>query len=214
MRGILVVNFKAYPQAMGANALLLAEAIQRSIPEAIVAAQAADLAPLAQRGMRVFAQHVDPLLPGARTGSILAESVKAAGAAGSLLNHAEKPLEPAALAFAVERCKLAGLETLVCVDNLARAVEISRLRPTYLAFEDPELIGKRIPVSAARPEALQAFARVVARKTIPLCGAGIASGEDARAARELGLQGVLVSSAVVTSRSPQDILADLREGLG
>ncbi len=40
----------------------------------------------------VFAQHMDPLKIGRGVGSVLPEALKAAGAVGVLLNHAERPL--------------------------------------------------------------------------------------------------------------------------
>ncbi|WP_372934689.1 triose-phosphate isomerase, partial [Mariniphaga sediminis] len=40
----------------------------------------------------VFAQHMDPLPVGRGLGSVLPEAVKAAGAVGVMLNHAERPM--------------------------------------------------------------------------------------------------------------------------
>ena len=37
---------------------------------------------------------------------------------------------------------------------------------------------------------------------IPLCGAGIVSGEDVKKAIELGTRGVLVASSIVKSKDP------------
>ena len=52
----------------------------------------------------VFAQHIDPIKPGNSTGHILAESVKEAGAVGTLINHSERQL------------KLIDIDAIICVD--------------------------------------------------------------------------------------------------
>jgi triosephosphate isomerase len=47
---------------------------------------------------------------------------------------------------------------------------------------------------------------------IPLCGAGITSGDDIAAALKLGTQGVLLASGVVKAKNPLDVLMDLAKG--
>ncbi|HBV51811.1 MAG TPA: triose-phosphate isomerase, partial [Clostridiales bacterium] len=61
----------------------------------IVTPQYTDIRLLAENTERilVFAQHMDCLPIGRGLGSVLPEAVKAAGAKGVMLNHAEKPLD-------------------------------------------------------------------------------------------------------------------------
>ena len=42
-----------------------------------------------------------------------------------------------------------------------------------------------------------------------LCGAGISTGEDVKAAIELGAEGVLLASGVVKAKNPRKVLLDL-----
>ena len=62
--------------------------------DVIVTPQYTDISLLANNTERilVFAQHMDYLPVGRGLGSVLPEAVKAAGAVGVMLNHAEKPL--------------------------------------------------------------------------------------------------------------------------
>jgi len=46
-----------------------------------------------------------------------------------------------------------------------------------------------------------------------LCGAGISTGEDVKAAIGLGTEGVLLASGVVKSADPKAVLLDLVSGI-
>ena len=66
----------------------------------------------------VLAPHMDPLRPGRGISKILPESVKAAGAAGVMLNHAEHPLDFRTLKETIERAQELELLTVVCADSV------------------------------------------------------------------------------------------------
>ncbi|RLG73798.1 MAG: triose-phosphate isomerase, partial [Thermoprotei archaeon] len=87
---VLVINFKTYVQATGRRALELAKVAERVAKELnveiIVAVQPVDVRLIAENvEIPVYAQHIDPIKPGAHTGHILPEAVKEAGAKGTLL---------------------------------------------------------------------------------------------------------------------------------
>jgi len=69
-------------------------------------------------------------------------------------------------------------------------------------------------VSKADPDIIaDTVDRVSSVSDVPvLCGAGITSGEDVEAAKELGAEGVLVASGVVKADSPRDAMLDLVTG--
>jgi triosephosphate isomerase len=93
---------------------------------------------------------------------------------------------------------------------------VATLKPDIIAVEPPELIGTRIPVSRAKPEAVTDTIKLVRRvnKKVPiLCGAGINSGQDVAAALRLGTQGVLVASGVVKAKSPYAIMREFAYAL-
>jgi triosephosphate isomerase len=85
------------------------------------------------------------------------------------------------------------------------------LGPDAVAVEPPELIGTGTPVSKADPDIItDTVDRVSDVSEVPvLCGAGITSGDDVEAARELGAEGVLVASGVVKAESPREAMLDL-----
>lgn len=218
---LIAVNYKLYPQATGRAALELTRALERAARAAggsvAVAPGFLELAEVA-RGARlpVLAQHVDALEPGQGTGHVTVESVRAAGAVGSILNHAERRLGIEALRGSVARLRSAGLASLVCAADVAATMEAARLAPDLVAVEPPELIGGDVSVTTAEPRvvsgAVEAVKRVAPRVKV-LCGAGVKSGKDVRRALELGADGVLVASGVVAAKDPERALLDLLEGL-
>ncbi|MGE5073771.1 MAG: triose-phosphate isomerase [Anaerolineae bacterium] len=105
--------------------------------------QAVDIRLLAaaMQNVQVFAQHMDALEIGRGIGAVLPEALQAAGATGTLLNHAERKLSLETLERTIRRADNVGLGTMVCADHLAEAVAVARLHPNVIIAEAPELIG-------------------------------------------------------------------------
>ena len=214
---LIVLNFKVYSEALGEKALKLAE-IAEEISEnsgvtVAVAPPITELRQIASKiSIPVFSQHVDPYPPGSRTGAILIEAVKEAGAVGSLINHSEKRMLLADISAAINRLRENGLLSLLCADTVETTRAGAALNPDIIAVEPPELIGTGIPVSKARPEVVKGAVEAV-KSLNPgihvLCGAGISSGEDVAKAIELGAEGVLLASAYVKAREPSKILESM-----
>lgn len=216
----VVVNAKAYAEATGAGGRSLLrnlERVAKAHPVAL-APPTTELALLAgkARAVGLFAQHADPLPPGTGTGFVTAAAIKAAGAVGSIANHAEHKVPPARAKATVAALRGAGLWSLLCADSLAECRALARLRPTAIAIEPPELIGGDVSVTTADPrivaDAVKAV-RKLAPATLVLCGAGVKSGADVAAARRLGAYGVLVASGVVKAKNPAAAVRDLVSGL-
>jgi triosephosphate isomerase len=219
MKPLLIINFKTYEEATGKNALKLAKVIEKfansKSVEIILAVQPTDIRLLSENTkLTIFSQHIDPIKFGANTGWILPEAVKYAGARGTLLNHSERRLEDEKLKETIIRCKEIGLRTVVCAETLEKAIKIALLKPDYIAFEPPELIGGDISVSKAKPEIIKKFVEEVKEKlSIPiLCGAGVKNEEDVRKAKELGVDGILVASGVVKAKKPEEAVKNLLKG--
>ncbi len=70
----------------------------------------------------IFAQHMDPIHTGRGLGSVLPEAIKAAGAHGVMLNHAEKPITISDLNKAIKRADEVGLVSIVCADTIEEAI--------------------------------------------------------------------------------------------
>ena len=218
---IILINFKTYEEATGKGALKLAETAEKVSLETQVciglAPQLTDIAPVAGLvALPIFAQHVDSIKPGSFTGHVLPESVKEAGANGTLINHSERRLKLADIDAAIRRTRKVGLVSLVCANNPDVSAAVAALRPEMLAVEPPELIGTGIPVSKAKPEVVSGTVKLVKEITsdvVVLCGAGISQGEDVNAALKLGTKGVLVASAVVKAKDPYKVLLEFAEAI-
>jgi len=160
----------------------------------------------------VFAQHIDGADAGGFTGHINADCVYFAGAVGTLINHSERRILLSEIDFAIQSAKKAGLQTIVCTNNIAVTSAAAALSPDFVAIEPPELIGSGIPVSKANPDIVRGSVNAVKRinsKVRVLCGAGISTGNDVEAALELGAEGVLLASGVIKAKDPKAALFDL-----
>jgi triosephosphate isomerase len=160
----------------------------------------------------VFAQHLDGVGPGAFTGHITAESIRSAGAKGTLLNHSEKRITLADIEAAIRAATEHHLETIVCTNNDATSAAAAALEPGFVAVEPPELIGGKISVSEADPEIVRRSVAAVQRvnpNVHVLAGAGIHSGNCVKTALELGTDGVLLASSVVKAEEPGSVLREL-----
>lgn len=106
--------------------------------------QTVDIAPIAKatRHIKIFAQHMDALRPGRGMGSTLPEALKAVGAHGTFLNHAEKKLSLPEIVAAIGRAREVGLLSLVCVDNIEQALCVAEFRPDLLLLESEAQIGR------------------------------------------------------------------------
>jgi triosephosphate isomerase len=216
---VMIINFKTYLEATGKNAIELAKKAEKVSRETGVyigvAPQLADLRPVAEAvAIPVFAQHIDSIKPGSHTGHVLAESVKEAGAVGTLINHSERQLKLSDIDEIVKITRQKGLISVVCANNPSISAAVASLKPDIVAIEPPELIGTGIPVSKSQPEIVSGtvgLVREVNEKVIILCGAGISHGEDVTAALKLGTQGVLVASGIVKAKDPYRIIREFAE---
>jgi len=218
---LILVNFKTYIETTGKRALELAKIAEKVSLETgvciAVAPQFMDISAITREiEIPVFAQHIDPIAAGSHTGLILAEAVKEAGAAGTLVNHSEKQLILNDIATIIKRAKEVGLTTCVCANNPEVSAAVAALNPDILAVEPSELIGTGIPVSKAKPEVVTETIKLVKGinpdATI-LCGGGITSGEDVAVALKLGTKGVLLTSGVVKVKEPHKVLTEMARAL-
>ena len=218
---IVIVNYKTYLEGTGKKAVELARSAQKVNKETgvcfAVAPQTVDIhAVAASVDIPVFAQNVDPFMPGGYTGHVLPEAVKEAGAVGTLVNHSEMRLKLADVDEVLTRAKAVGLTTVVCTNNMAVSAAAAALKPDMIAVEPPELIGSGIPVSKAQPEVVTGTVesvRKVNRSVVVLCGAGITSGEDVAAAIKLGTEGVLVASGIVKAKDAYKVMLNFAQAI-
>ena len=214
---VIIINYKTYIQATGKGALNLTKVCEKVIKEhgvnIIVAVQATDIYQLAQETeVPIYAQHIDPITPGSHTGFVLPEAIREAGAVGTLLNHAEHKIDLKDLETTHAKVKEFKFETCLCAANPESSGVLSALNPTFVAFELPSLIGTGISISKAEPELVEKSVKNIIKNgkhVIPLCGAGVSTGEDVYSALKLKTKGVLLASAFTKAKDPEKVLIDM-----
>ena len=216
MKPLILLNFKTYPEAAGKKALLLAkklEKVKTKKYEMVIAPSLPTLEEVAAgTSLTVFAQHTDLAGLGPFTGKISAQELKKIGVKGTLLNHSERKIPLSILKTIAADCRKNKLIVVICASSLEEAKQVARLKPDYLAYEPPELIGGNVSVTKAKPEVISKAVELVAKispKTKVLCGAGVQAREDILKALQLGTKGVLIGHAVPKARNPAKLLGEL-----
>lgn len=203
---IVIINFKTYKQ--GEDVLKLAKTIESVDKSIIVGVQAMYLKEVSDKTkLAVYAEHVDPYLPGRNTGFILPEDVKAAGADGVFLNHSEHRLDFRTVKETVQRCKKLKLKICIFAKDLNEAKKMKKLNPDFLAIEPPELVGGNISVSTAKPGLIKRISASLGGNF--LVGAGIKDYNDVKTSMELGASGIAVASGITKAKNPKKAVKDL-----
>ncbi len=213
------MNFKTYIEATGKRGVELAKIADKVSRDSgvtiAVAPQFTDLKTVTEAvEIPVFSQHIDPIKPGAYTGHVLADAVKAAGASGTILNHSERRIKISEIEEILSLARVSDLASVVCTDTPGVSAAVASLSPDMIAIEPPDLIGTGVAVSKARPELItNAIKRIrsVNDSVDILCGAGVSTAEDVGKALELGTRGVLVSSSVVKGTNPGQLLENMTD---
>ena len=155
---------------------------------------------------------MDAVDAGGHTGSTLIECVKEAGAVGSLINHSEQRIKLADIDTVVKKTTEKSMVSVLCTNNIETSAAAATLKPDFVAIEPPELIGSGIPVSKAEPEIVEGTVDIIHEinpEVGVLCGAGITTGDDMRAALDLGAVGVLLASGIIMAEDPKEALLNL-----
>lgn len=218
---VIVVNFKAYKNSIGKNAVKLAkiceECAKETGAEIVVCVQVADVhAVKSAVRIPVFVEHMDPINFGAHTGQDLPEDLVENGASGVLINHSEDKVTMQTIKEDINRARDVGLKTLVCGVNTHECKYIVDLEPDFVAIEPPELIGGDVSVSTSKPELVSNSADIInesKNKTLLLVGAGVKSSDDVKKSLKLGAKGVLLASGITKAESPKKVLLELCKGL-
>ncbi len=216
---MIFINFKTYEEATGERGVALMNAIgdvsATTEIELIPVVQPLDLALYTGHTLlKLWVQHIDPISFGAHTGSVLPEEVARLQGKGSFLNHSEHQISQSEIESSVKRAREVGLKTLVFAKDILMLQKILKIRPDYVSYEPPELVGSTtVSVSQAKPEVIYEAAEMSKLTGIPLIvGAGIHSTEDVKVALEQGAIGVAVATDIVKSNDPKASLLKLLEG--
>lgn len=217
---MIFLNFKTYESGTGDTALAMSAIVEEvshlSGIKIIPVVQIADIREVVSNvSVEVWSQKVDPVTFGAHTGSILPESVLEDGARGTFLNHSENRFSDfETLNKAHDRAREVGLKTLIFAKDIDELKKVVTLKPDYISYEPPALIGsKDKSVATAEPEIITQAVEISKKENVPLIvGAGVHSAEDVRICIELGAVGIAVASDVMLSDNPKQELLDLVEG--
>jgi len=217
----IVLNVKTYAEATGIKVLEIAQLMDKIVDESgvsmAIAVQATDISRcVTSIKIPVFAEHIDPITPGSHTGWTLPESIKDAGAIGTLINHSEHRLKLSDIDFCITRAKEIMLDHIVCTNNISTSKAAAALSPNFIAVEPPKLIGGNISVTTADPGIVSDSVKTVKnvdKKVKVICGAGVKNGKDVSMAIELGAEGVLLASGIVKAKDKERVIRDLASGL-
>ena len=209
--------FEIGPKAFmyGEEMLKLAKVIDKTAmkyyADIIVTPQYTDISLLANNTERifVFAQHMDPLYPGRGLGSVLPEAVKAAGAVGVMLNHAEKPLSPDVLEQTIKRADEVGLGTIVCADTVEDVKNIAKMAPNIIVAEPTELIGTGTTSDSSYVTETIKTVEAINPDIMVLQGAGISNGQDVYNTIKLGAQATGTTSGIMKSDRPYEMVEEM-----
>ena len=215
---MIFVNFKTYPQGSGKRAIQLAKVCQEVAEKRKISVvplvQAFDIFRISQEvKIPLWLQHLDWHPQGQYTGWLNLETALEAGAEGTILNHSEHKLPFGTIRRTIKRIKKTNpqFQVLVCCRSLGQAERLVKLKPDFLTYEPPELIGGEVSVSQYNPTAIAHFVEVCGE--IPaIIGAGIKNKNDVKIGVKLGAKGILVSSHVVLAENPKEVLENLAEG--
>lgn len=216
---MIFVNFKTYMEGSGEKGLSLLSALGEvsgttSVP-IIPVVQALNLAAFTGKTLLpLWVQHIDPITFGAHTGAVLPEEVIRLQGKGTFLNHSEKQIPLKVITESVKKAQEVGLKTLVFAGDIETLQKILKIRPDYVSYEPPELVGSTTTsVSEAKPEVIYTAGELCKTAGIPLIvGAGIHSTQDVKVALEQGASGVAVATDIVKSDDPRKSLKELLEG--
>jgi triosephosphate isomerase len=179
----------------------------------IMTPQYVDIPLLAQEttNLLIFAQHMDPLRVGRGIGSVLPEAIKAAGAVGTLLNHAEKPLSPKVLRETIQRADELGLASMVCAGNLEEVETVSKMSPNILIAESPDFIGtgRRAALNRENIQTINQLVWSINPDIRILHAAGISNGKDVYDVIVSGAQATGSTSGVLNAPDPFAMLEDM-----
>lgn len=151
------------------------------------------------RNILVFAPHMDSIPLGRGLADILPEAIKDAGAAGVMLNHAEKPVHYDTLRCLIERADEVGLLSIVCANTIIEAKAIALLEPNIIVAEPTELIGSGLTSDIAYIETSINAIKSVNKDILVLQGAGISSAEDVYKVILAGADATGASSGIINA---------------
>lgn len=159
--------------------------------------------------IHVYAQHMDSIPVGRGMGTILPEAVKATGAVGVMLNHAECKLTLDEIKEAIKRADEVGLATIVCADTEDEIKAVAKMNPNIVVAEPSELIGTGIAVGREYVDACIKLVKDINPEILVLPSAGISCGNDCYNIIKAGADASGSSSAICKAEDPAKMTEEM-----
>ena len=159
--------------------------------------------------VHVYSQHMDSIEVGRGMGRTLPEALKAAGAVGVMLNHAEHKLTIEEIEKAIKRADEVGLATMVCADSIEEVKAVAKLSPNILVAEPTELIGTGKPADKTYVDEVIRVIREINPEIKPFPSAGISKGEDCYNIIKAGSSASGCSSAIAKAENPLKLAEEM-----
>ncbi|MBT3320277.1 MAG: triose-phosphate isomerase [Clostridia bacterium] len=206
---------KAYIYGQESVELAIAadEAAQKYDVDIIYTALSVDIPAIvaATERLKVFAQHMDGIEPGRGIGMAVAEALKEAGAHGTMLNHAERPMALSDIHKAIKRADEVGLATLVCADTQSEACAIAHLSPNMILAESPDLIGGGVRQQSDMDKIAQTNEAIahINPEIMVMHSAGITDGRDVYAVIAKGADATGSTSGIIKAQNPHAMVNEM-----
>lgn len=212
---MIFLSLKTYKQATGDNVIRLLSSVKKISKESgikiIPVAQPTDIYRIKKElDIEVWGQHIDPIDPGRHMGWISAYSIKQAGASGVIINHSEHKLSSETVEQTVFKAKEYDLKTLVIGHNPQMVLDYDKLNTDFIGYEKEDNIETEISMIETERENIKKLVNVIKHPFI--IGAGISTGKDVEDAVKLGAKGVILASAFVKAKNPEEKLKELVNG--
>ena len=159
--------------------------------------------------LHIIAPHMDCIPVGRGLAKILPESIKAAGAEGAMLNHAECPLEFSVLVETIKRARELELISVVCADSIIEAKAIAMLHPEIIVAEPSELIGTGGGVDLSYVKESNSAIKSISPETLVLSAAGIKDGQDIYNAIYAGADASGSTSGILKASNPHSMVDEM-----
>ena len=157
----------------------------------------------------VIAPYMDNMRPGRGMGMVLPESLQAAGAAGVVINHCEKPMTLGNIKGCVDRCRELGLLSFVCADTTEEAMAVAQFHPDIMNPEPSELIGTGQSADMTYVTRTVNAVKAVDTDILTEIAAGITKGEDVYQYIMAGSDGAGAASGILKSDDPAAQLEEM-----
>ena len=157
----------------------------------------------------VIAPYMDNMVPGRGMGMVLPESLKAAGAAGAVINHCEKPMTLGDIKGCVDRCKELDMYSFVCANTTEEAMAVAQLHPDIMNPEPTELIGTGQSADMTYVTRTVNAVKAIDQSIYTEIAAGITKGEDVYEYIMAGSDGAGAASGILKSDRPDELLEEM-----